>query len=194
MGERRKLSEQERMWVWPVFRDTLPYDHVMIADTLGAGAAQYTFREPGRYVLHMGRIAFDEDYDDYHKEVLVHELTHVWQGHHAVISWAYMVDSMTCQAPPILHALVTRGTPLKGARNAAYDYQPGKLFQDYNVEQQAYIVENWYRFQRAGDTRADDLWIYIRANIQAGKPRAFRSVQEMNRWDSLHPEDPPALF
>lgn len=194
MAERRKLSADEQAIAWPVFKDSLPYDHIMIADNLGAGDAQFTFREPGKYVLHMGRIAFDEEYDDFHKEVLIHELTHVWQGHHGLISWAYMVQSMTCQARAIGHALFTRGTPLKYSRNAAYEYKPGKLFQDYNVEQQANIVEDWYTLQRAGDAKADDLWIYIRANIQPGKIRAFRSLRDMNRWDSLNPEDPMPLI
>lgn len=194
MAERRKLSSTERMIAWPVFKDTLPYDHVIIADNLGAGDAQFTFREPGKYVLHMGRISFDEEYDDDHKAVLIHELTHVWQGHHGLISWAYMVHSMTCQAKPVGHALLTRGTPLKYSRNAAYAYKPGKLFQDYNVEQQANIVEDWYKLERAGAPSAEDLWIYIRANIQRGQARAFKSVSDMNRWDRLYPEDPMPLI
>ena len=194
MAERRKLSDDERSIAWPVFKDSLPYDHIMIADNLGAGDAQFTHREPGKYVLHMGRIAFDEDYDDYHKEVLIHELTHVWQGHHGLVSWDFMVQSLTCQAKAIGKALFTRGTPLKDSRNAAYVYTPGKLFQDYNVEQQAIIVEDWYKYQRAGRSEAEYLWIYIRANIQPGVERAFRTVREMNRWDSLHPEDPMPLI
>ena len=60
--------------------------------------------------------------------LLVHELTHAWQSEHGVHRVAYIGKSIVAQLAP----------------GDAYAYQPGKNWEDYNPEQQASILEDWY--------------------------------------------------
>jgi hypothetical protein len=59
----------------------------------------------------------------------VHEMTHVWQGYHKTFSWWYIFDSLYNQAC---------------CGSKAYQYTVGKNWAEYNVEQQAHIVEDWW--------------------------------------------------
>jgi hypothetical protein len=69
------------------------------------------------------------------------------------------VDSMVSQGHAIL---------MTGDRNTAYDFVPGQPWGSYNVEQQAYLVQNW--FSDGMSTDADDkLYPYIEQNIRAGR-------------------------
>jgi Domain of unknown function (DUF4157) len=67
---------------------------------------------------------------------LIHELTHIWQFQNHGLS--YISDSLVHQLAGILGS---------GDRNAAYSYTiiPGRPFANYTAEQQAMIVEDFYR-------------------------------------------------
>jgi hypothetical protein len=93
------------------------------------------------------------------KSLLVHETTHVWQGHNAVFAMTYVINSAYHQCKGV----VTGGF---NNRVAAYSYQPGQWFKTYNAEQQAHIVQDWYE---SGEPQSGPLWPYIRDNIRAGK-------------------------
>ena len=51
-------------------------------------------------------------------------------------------------------------------RDAAYGFTAGKPWGDYNPEQQASIVEAWYK---SGMPEDGALWPYIRNNIRKGQ-------------------------
>jgi hypothetical protein len=110
------------------------------------------------YTIYFGPDVFrDGAHQPEVRDTFIHELTHVWQGHHSSFAWAYMIESMVAQG----HAIITQGN-----RNRAYDYTPGEPWENYNVEQQALIVQDWYRNGMSTD---DPLFTYIANHIRAGR-------------------------
>lgn len=88
--------------------------------------------------------------------LLVHETTHVWQGRNSFFAASYVVGSAVSQGAAALRGAGTGG---------AYGYRPGQPWGDYNPEQQASIVESWYK---AGMPTSGDLWPYIRDHVRRG--------------------------
>lgn len=151
----RSLMQWEKSMALHVFQNTVPYDKVMISDGIGAGGRPYTVPDigsPGKYIIHMGPQAVPGvdalKLSMEHKATLIHELTHVWQGHNGGIG--YVLGSLWSQAKH---------------QNMAYWYSPvqWKDWGDYNVEQQAQIVEDWFK---NGSHDRDPRWRYIRDNIR----------------------------
>ncbi len=95
-----------------------------------------------------------------HAQLLIHELTHVWQYQH--FGSGYITTSLLQQ----LHAGASQGN-----RNFAYDYTitTGDSFFDFAPEQQAFIVENYFAMQR------DQGLIASRPAEVAGDPLQYRS-------------------
>lgn len=165
----RLLNQPERDLARQVFLDQLPYDKIHLASyylpnndgvpvTLASVSSLVPVRSLRSYTIYFGPTVFREGADaPGTRNTFIHELTHVWQGHHSLFAWEYMVDSLLAQG----HAILTEGD-----RNRAYDYKPGKRWDDYNVEQQANIVEDWFR---NGMREEDDLFVYIRDNVRAGR-------------------------
>ena len=89
---------------------------------------------------------------------LIHELTHIWQYQNR--GAGYISDSLTHQLAGIL------GT---GDRNAAYSYVivPGRAFDHYTAEQQAMIVEDFYR-QPA--KQSDPEYLRLIAQVRSATP------------------------
>ena len=141
-GNVRYLAPMERKLARTVFEDTIPYSQVIISDGKGLSGRAYTTPVPltsRKYVLHLG--------DGYHRwglpnqsdrDTLIHELTHVWQGEHSGWSWVYVFSSA--------------GHQILGN---AYDYDKVNLkdWDDYNPEQQAQIVEDWFHDGKKEDDR-----------------------------------------
>ena len=129
----RTLSPPEQALATSVFGATLPpWDRIRIDDGLGLEDRPYTLDGPvGLYTLHIGSTAYPNltsrtVWSGFGRidALFIHEMTHVWQydkGYNVKLSsiWAQ-----------------TGGSGYTGA--------PGKSWDDYNVEQQADIVENWY--------------------------------------------------
>ncbi|MGC2658558.1 MAG: hypothetical protein WA324_11430 [Bryobacteraceae bacterium] len=146
----RDLTDDEIFEAKTVFKETIRYTHVSIADDIGAGDCQWTEPSGGPmdfYVIHMGRRGFASTADPYLRGVLIHELCHVWQGLHHLCSWSYVAGS---HANRLLYG------------QKMYDYKAGDMWGEYNVEQQAHIVEDWYRTGRRTDS---PLYRYVSGNI-----------------------------
>lgn len=167
----RLLNQTEIDFARQVFLDQLPYDKIHLASyylpnndgvpvTLASVSSLIPIRSLRHYTIYFGPTVFrDGATTPETRNTLIHELTHVWQGHHSLFAWEYMVASMLAQG----HAILTEGD-----RNRAYDFEPGKEWSSYNVEQQANIVENWFRDGMS--TSADDkLYPYIVKHIRAGQ-------------------------
>jgi hypothetical protein len=107
------------------------------------------------YFVNVGARPYPDMTSGY-RSLLVHELTHVWQGHNSVFALSYVINSAFHQC---------RGSARGGGRGAAYDYSPGLPWRAYNAEQQAEIVEDWYE---AGMPESGELWHYIRNNVRLG--------------------------
>jgi hypothetical protein len=106
-------------------------------------------------------------------QTLIHELTHVWQMAHKPDLQIYIdaVDAKVTEATQGIHDTYT--VP-------PFD---GRAYSDYNIEQQARIVENWYAesLQHIGSLPTDQMssytfqddvndpfFLYIGGNIRAG--------------------------
>lgn len=132
----RYLASGEERLARSVFEGSLPYKRIVISDGLGLDNRPFTVPEPmtSRYILNLGdtyaMTVRDED-----KALLIHELTHVWQGEHGDWRGDYVFQSVWHQAK-------------KG--NKAYKYDPDHLgrWTQYNPEQQASLVEDWYKVLR----------------------------------------------
>jgi len=91
--------------------------------------------------------------------LLVHEMTHVWQGRNSRFALTYVWESVISQC---------RGAISGGGTGAAYDYTPGMSWTSMNPEQQAHAVEDWF-WQDSESTTASR-FSYIRDFVRAGRP------------------------
>jgi hypothetical protein len=165
----RLINQSEIALARQVFLDQLPYDKIHFASyylpnnegvptTLASVSSLVPLRSLRSYTIYFGPKVFSDGADvPGTRNTLIHELTHVWQGHHSQFAWEYMINSLVAQG----HAILTEGN-----RNRAYDYKPGEPWDDYNVEQQASIVEDWFR---NGMRQDDELFAYITNHIRAGR-------------------------
>lgn len=165
----RPLRRSEIEFARQVFEGRLPYKKVHLASyylpgnegvpvTLASVSSIIPVSTLRHYTIYFGSEVFEQGADRAEtRDTFIHELTHVWQGYHSTFGWEYMVNSMIAQG----HALLTEGN-----RNRAYDYSPGEPWDDYNVEQQALLVQDWYR---NGMREDDERYTYIVNHIRAGK-------------------------
>ena len=165
----RLLKESEVEFARQVFEDKLPYDKVYLSNrffpfnegtpvTVASVASFIPVRTLRSYTIFFGPKAFDKGADSPgFGHTFIHELTHVWQGFHGLLGWEYMAQSMLAQG----YAILTQGS-----RDKAYEYKPGAAWESYNVEQQAYLVEDWFR---NGMTVGDERYTYIANPIRGGR-------------------------
>jgi hypothetical protein len=164
----RLLKESEVEFARQVFEDKLPYEKVYLSSryfpfndgtaVTVASVSSFVFvRTLRSYTIFVGPEVYDEGADGPgFRGTFIHELTHVWQGYHGMLGWAYMAQSMLSQG----YAMLTQRD-----RNRAYDYKPGEPWEDYNVEQQARLVQDW--FQEGMKTDGDERYSYIVNHIRA---------------------------
>ena len=127
----RPLTLREESLTREVFGDSIDYTRVRLIQT---GLLEYrtvgnTIRVPVNFTARDAEMA----------EILVHEMTHVWQYQQAGTS--YISVSLSSQIVATIQS---------GSRNAAYDYEiaPDTSFFDLLPEQQALLVENYYSMLR----------------------------------------------
>lgn len=162
----RHLGQREKDIAKKVFKNTIPYDDVVVSDGLGGGDRPFTVPtsmpvtvlfnvSDGKYVMHVGEGYTGMSYRQVDQNLLIHELAHVWQGEHSSSSWNYVFSSMWHQA--------------LSADAYDYDKRRWKHWDDYNPEQQAQIVEDWFA---AGMNEAEDYdsrdtrFYYIKKHIR----------------------------
>jgi hypothetical protein len=116
------------------------------------------------YVMNLGPKYFpDCTISAYAKKLLVHEMTHVWQGSNSVFALSATLASLAAQCS---------GMSVSGGfsgRSSAYAYtlsSPLAPWGSFNPEQQAIIVEDWYR---DGSLSTAAAWPYIRDYVRKGK-------------------------
>ena len=178
MGLPRGLSETEKSFAREVFLETIPYSHVYVSSFLGMDNRPFTLpvtmlsanwgvmigpvgkwvsdqvAPTARFILCVGD-AYDTGLHASAdtRRLLIHELTHVWQGEHSNWTWGYVFNSLLQQAR---------------SGKSAYSYDPSKLssskWSDYNVEQQADIVEDWFA---GGKSDKDDRYKFITSVIRS---------------------------
>jgi hypothetical protein len=155
MAKFRFLSNAEIAVAKPVFQDSLPWHDIRVTDSLGADGrpwARLRYLNVGQTHYRLGM-----DKSRTARALLVHELTHIWQNEHDGLPAYYMLESLIAQ---IEHG------------KKAYQYKPGRNWDDYNPEQQAEIVKDW--FDRDAQSVTSNLFPYIRDHIRAKKMSAHR--------------------
>ena len=160
----RLLTDAEKDLARKVFKDALPYGAIYLSNGLGLGQRAYTIPHPlhlGSYLIHIGDATFPDATDSSiivlgqtADAVFIHELTHVWQGVNRRHAFDYILDSVYNQVRFGSHAY-----------DLNRDDVGKKGWGEFNAEQQAMIVENWYV---AGMSESDDAFTYIKDNIRAG--------------------------
>jgi hypothetical protein len=84
------------------------------------------------------------------KRLLVHETMHVWQGYNSTFALSYVYNSIYNQCV---------------SGSGAYTYSLGNNWSDYNVEQQAKLVEDWFT---RGESTSDAAFTYISGHVRTG--------------------------
>lgn len=147
----RFLGEREKAIAYKVFEGSIPYSRVLVSDGLGYNGRAYTMPEISTYVLNVGDgyygMSSPNRLDD--QALLIHELVHVWQGEHSRWRGTFFVKSGWVQI----------------RTDDAYKYDPVRLkdWDSYNPEQQAQIVEDWFK---AGSLESDSRYWFIRCHIR----------------------------
>lgn len=172
----RLMSETEYRIVSPVFGGTLPRrSRIIVTNSAGLNGRAFTiptslvstalganpaFFLPSvwtgylasvvnlGYLMNVGR-----DYSllsSSQKHLLVHETAHVWQGANSTLALSYVFSSVLNQG-------------LYGS--GAYAYTPGQSWRSYNAEQQASIIEDWFR---SGQPQSGPLYPYIVNHVRKG--------------------------
>jgi len=85
----RLLSFNERILATNVFKATLPYNGIWIANDLGPqnrawvskGWSKTLLGIADKYVIHLGPIGYQDSTNSWIRNSFIHELTHVWQGY-----------------------------------------------------------------------------------------------------------------
>jgi hypothetical protein len=188
----RLMSDKEWAVAVAVFGNSLPpRDHIIVTDISGLNGRAFTvpgsalatlgaviypplflwlMQNPnlfaGRILMNMGG-AFPDLYRaapytptksyPYQGMVLAHELTHAWQIYHQN-SYGYLCSAVSLQTQNSLGSDV-------------YAVQPGQQWGQYNLEQQATLVDLWYGGGMSTGF-LDPYYRYITANIRPGNPDA----------------------
>jgi hypothetical protein len=156
----RPLLPGELEIAFRVFKATLPYHKILVTPLVGLYTREFTSTIPPlvagllpiSYTLNVGLQGFLHGMDKTKPATLIHELTHVWQGAHRLIASHFIWESIAHQAIDLI-----TGTN-------CYRYVPGQSWSSYNVEQQASIVEDWFK---GGEREDDALYRYIRDDIRS---------------------------
>jgi len=139
------LTEQELGIARPVFGSSINFADVRVVVTTVV-AAPTTL---GNHIRTPQR--------DMEPWVLIHELTHVWQ--YQTQGTRYISMSACAQL---------RAAIASGDRNAAYDYAPGQRnITDYGAEQQASIVEDWFK---KPSLRTDESYMRYISQVRGARP------------------------
>ncbi|MBM0206899.1 hypothetical protein JNW90_30770 [Micromonospora sp. STR1s_5] len=159
----RWLADKEKSIARDVFKNTVPLDQVVITDGLGANDRPFTLPvsvpasvmfnvSEGKYVIHAGDGYYGMSTLDADKALLIHELTHVWQGEQGNHSWSYVLDSLWDQA----------------LSDDAYNYDRRKplKWDEYGPEQQAQIVEDWFKDGMQEQEEKDVRFYYVKHHIR----------------------------
>lgn len=126
----RPLNRWEKELAYSVFGDSINYDRVRIDELALIGPRQGMFCYVSFYMIN--------SWGNMQNSVLLHELVHVWQFEHLGISYI----------PRALYAQRTQmGYNYGGVSQLKTFCEAGKSLKDFNMEQQADIITDYYRIK-----------------------------------------------
>lgn len=137
----RQANQAEKDLADRVYQGTIPWDRVVLTNLAGLSGRPFTMPSVGGAILvHLGD-GFDNDPANYTGggsgatgnrapgELWIHELCHVWQIAHG----------------RFLPGWVCTGVATQAQGGSAYRYgAAGPAWSDFNIEQQAAIVDQWF--------------------------------------------------
>jgi hypothetical protein len=191
----RLLTQPEQLLAQQVFQNTLPAWKVIgIRDGLGIGDAPWT--DQGLLIApKLGYIGyqvmmgswFDSDLTStsltaYGRicDIFVHEMTHVWQYNRGDWVKTSAIGARIWESVSSSITWDSKGPRVTGGDDA-YESTLGKPWKDYNVEEQATIVERWYR---DGASASDARFPYIEKVIRKGGGWGmFLPLDKLKAWD-----------
>jgi hypothetical protein len=137
----RGLTEGEKSMLWPIFRNGIDYDHVQIIHAAHPFQPSDAYMAPRGHIYAPGHL-FHEDWASpevsaVSRAELVHEMTHVWQ----------FANGMDVFVEGVEQLIRTRGSYDKAYR---YFLEIDRDLTEYNIEQQAAILEDYYRVRYEG--------------------------------------------
>jgi len=133
----RPLTAGEKRLLFPIFDNTIDYDKQIVGRNDGKTGGEYNSFTPG-YVPNMSPHLWSWDYSAASREnaaVFVHEMVHVWQsghGSHNILRGIYLwikYDHITSDYE----------------NSYKYDLDSSTSLGYFNMEQQAQIIEDYYR-------------------------------------------------
>jgi hypothetical protein len=172
----RRISSLEYHIVSGVFGNTLPHQsRILVTDAAGLDGRAFTIPTSltsmipvvnlalflptvlGSYLGSVINIAYLINVGAFYstlatsdQRLLIHETSHVWQGKNSRFALTYVFNSVLSQC---LHG------------SGAYSYTAGQPWKSYNPEQQAMIIEHWFRL---GQPKTGPLYPYIVNHVQKG--------------------------
>ncbi|WP_420630326.1 hypothetical protein [Candidatus Leptofilum sp.] len=190
--DHRYLNDQEWEMANYIFGDSLAdRDRIILTNFSWPGDRPFVFPNTiGQIYVNLGS-AYVHNGSIFQAPLLFHELTHVWQAERHILREIFFY-----------HAAVGR----------EYSFEHGRQWSEYNLEQQASIVEAWLlgRIRKAGGVFTGDrnrlaigspLFRYINGNIRTsnnfartmGDSSVRRFLLEGNHQTmrDMHPEPPP---
>lgn len=201
----RKLWQGEISEARKVFGNSMEYQRVFIgpSDSGTMTFAYYNLRFGWLYVIWSDSAVYNKNalMSKGATRTFIHEMTHVWQGQHGTYPREYMLKSGVAQGKGVfddawddgIQEVIKRvwqdgpGGAWDHYRSRAYVFSMNQMgvnnFNDFNVEQQASIIESWYapdaepnhlkEIIPGGNMSTSDVrYPYITCNILANAPNA----------------------
>lgn len=198
MGSYRYLYQIEKNEAGKVFVDSLDYRNITINDLGGGNVITLAGRKLDNWndwaysICWSPSVVKNGVIPTNNSRTLIHEMTHVWQGQHGAYPTNYMFQSLISQlfsgVGDILEKREWRSwSEHRGATYIFAMSDIGKNWNEFNVEQQANIIESWYIAENdrrrdneyygegvygGGASQYDARFPYIRDVIRAGNRNA----------------------
>lgn len=173
--EHRPMTGAERAFAESVFRATLPVDRIRLTNMVGIGGRPFTIPSVGDTILvNLGEgfgdpvnyRGFGDPANSNRQaagQLFIHELVHAWQIEHRTF-----LPGLICEG------ISTQATTLGGNMDVYRYGGAGPNFSEFNPEQQASIVDDWFggsgqqqqQFEPAVESDLNPYFRYIRDNIR----------------------------
>lgn len=162
MAERHPSAAEQTLYRH-VFGTSLPVaSRIYISDSLGLHNRPWTspryFRRPTSWTINIGPVGYIDCtstklgiWGSRIDATFIHELVHVWQGSLHFLFDQYLLEGAVLQA----RAELSSYDP--------YIYTAGGAWSEFNIEQKAQLVEDWYT---SGMSSTDPRYTYITGNIR----------------------------
>jgi hypothetical protein len=183
--KQRPLEQYELDFAEVVFQKTLPpRQNIILTNLESFGGRAFTMPGGGNKIyINIGGAAFDNPSTHVEKsypmpgQLFIHEMTHVWQILHKTFVPGWVCSGLLNQVGNYFDNVY------------AYTNEGALPWSDFNIEQQASIVDDWFggtRIQgQAGQDPSDPYFPYIRDNLRGTRPSVRNDFNNDSMADIL---------